>query len=242
MKTKLNRRSRRKSLDLIDITATGQRHATVEILREARTAEKLDELADNALSFADSMLAGLLPNLPPERPLACKEGCSWCCVLLVQTTIPEVLRIARHLRQTLTEVQVHDLLRKIDDALAERQQGRRVPCPLLQAERCCVYSVRPLNCWGWNSHDAQRCQVYAETGRGSTPVYLPQKEIADGVSHGVIQGLGQVGLSGQSVELLSALKIALETPDSEKRYLAGERIFVPARWQPGLADSDRLAG
>jgi hypothetical protein len=242
MKTKLNRRSRRKSLDLIDITATGQRQATVEILREARTADKLDELADNALSFADSMLAGLLPKLPPERPVACKEGCSWCCVIVVQTTIPEVFRIARHLRQTLTEVQLHELLRKIDDVLAERQQGRRVPCPLLRDDRCSVYLVRPILSWGWNSHDARRCQTYAETGQGATPVYMPQKELAIGVAHGVIQGLGQVGLSSQKVELLRALKVALETPDAEDRYLAGERIFAPARWEPRLAASDRLAG
>jgi hypothetical protein len=199
-------------------------------------------VADNALSFAGGILEVVRDKLPPERPVACKEGCSWCCVIVVQTTIPEVLRIARHLRQTLTEAQVPELLRKIDDVLAEREQGRRVPCPLLQAERCRVYSVRPLNCWGWNSHDARRCQTYAETGQGATPVYMPQKEIAVGVARGVIQGLGQVGLSGQKVELLRALKISLETSDSERRYLAGERIFAPARWEPRLADSDRLAG
>jgi hypothetical protein len=37
MKAKLNRPSRRKSLDLIDTCATGQRQATVEILREGST-------------------------------------------------------------------------------------------------------------------------------------------------------------------------------------------------------------
>jgi hypothetical protein len=242
MKTKLKRQSRRKSLDLIDITATGQRQATVEILREGLTAEKLLEVADNALSFADGTLQLALDKLPPERSVVCKEGCSWCCVIVVQTTIPEVLRIARDLRQTLTEVQLFDLRRQIDDVLRERQQGRRVPCPLLREDRCSVYPVRPLNCWGWNSHDARRCQFYAETGRGSTSVYLPQKEIADGVSHGVIQGLGQVELSGQKVELLRALKIAIDTPDAEERYLAGERIFAPARWEPAFAESDRLAG
>jgi hypothetical protein len=163
-------------------------------------------------------------------------------VIVVQTTIPEVLRIARHLRQSLTEEQLLHLSRRIDEVLDERRQGRRVPCPLLRDECCSVYPVRPLNCWGWNSHDARRCQTYAETGHGATPVYIPQKEIAIGVAHGVIQGLGQVGLSGQTVELLRALKIALESPDSERRYLAGERIFAPARWEPALAEADRLAG
>jgi hypothetical protein len=199
-------------------------------------------VADSALTFAQGMLEIVLQKLPPERPVACKEGCSWCCVIVVQTTIPEVLRMARHLRQTLTENQLLDLRRRIDEVLAERQQGRRVPCPLLRHDRCSVYPVRPFYCWGWNSHDARRCQTYAETGLGTTPVYPPQKEIADGVAQGVIQGLGQVGLSGQKVELLRALRIALDTPNAEEHYLAGERIFTPAKWETSFAESERAGG
>jgi hypothetical protein len=236
------RKSKRMPLELIDVTAKAQRQATVEILREGRTAAKLDEVADNALTFAGGMLEVVLDKLPPESPVACQEGCSWCCVIIVQTTIPEVLRIARQLHQTLTEADLLDLRRRINDVLAERQQGRRAPCPLLRDDRCSVYPVRPLNCWGWNSHDARRCQTFAETGRGTTPVYLPEKELAIGVSRGLVQGLGQVRLSGQKVELLRALKVALEMPDAEERYLAGERIFAPARWEPAFVESDRLAG
>lgn len=141
LRSKQRQQARRKSLDLIDITTTAQRQATVDIIREGRTATKLDEVADNALSYADGILEAVLDKFPPERPVACKEGCSWCCVIVVQTTIPEVLRIARHLRRSLTEVHLLHLRRRIDEVLAERQQGRRVPCPLLRDDRCSVYPV-----------------------------------------------------------------------------------------------------
>jgi hypothetical protein len=186
MTTKSHLRSRRRSLDLLDTCAVGQRQATVEILREGSSSEKLLEVPDNALFFANGLLSVVLDKIPPERPIACKEGCSWCCVIVVQTTIPEVLRIARHLRQSFTGNRLADLLRRIDEALSQRQRGRRVPCPLLTGDRCGVYSMRPLSCFGWNSHDANCCRSYAETGRGATPVYSSQKEIADGVSHGVL--------------------------------------------------------
>jgi hypothetical protein len=41
-----------------------------------------------------------------------------------------------------------------------------------------------------------------------------------------------VRLSGQTVGLLRALKIALDTPDAEERCLAGKKPFAPARWEP----------
>lgn len=62
------------------------------------------------------------------------------------------------------------------------------------------------------------------------------------MSEGVRQGLGQVGLSGQKVELLRALRLALDTPDAEERYLAGERIFASARWELVFAESERVGG
>jgi hypothetical protein len=126
-------------LNLIDTTATAQRQPTVEILREGRTAEKLDKAADNALAFAGILLEGVLDKVPPERPVACKEACSWCCLMVVQTTIPELIRVARHLRHTLTDTHLADLRRRIDEVLDELphaappllglEQPRRPPLP-----------------------------------------------------------------------------------------------------------------
>ena len=75
-----------------------QRLTTVEILDEGKTPAKVDELAAIALYFARTMARSISEEASPDRPLACKEGCHWCCCLVVEVTAVEVFAIARHLR------------------------------------------------------------------------------------------------------------------------------------------------
>jgi hypothetical protein len=224
-KKRKKRRLARISLPMVDDIAKGQRLATVEILNEGKTPEKVDELATGALVYSQVLTLALLDKLPPDKPLACREGCHWCCSLEVAVTPPELFHIARLLRERLYEAEIAALVTSIDGVLAERQDGKRPYCALLKDGRCSVYKDRPLMCQGWNSHDAGACEQYAVTGRGGTPVYLPQRDAAVSVVQGVLQGLSRVGLSGKNLELMSALKRALESPDLEERYLAGEKVF-----------------
>jgi hypothetical protein len=61
------------------------------------------------------------------------------------------------------------------------------------------------------------------------PVYLPQQQLAAFVLDGLRAGLGENRLDATLLELTAALRIALETPTVEERWLAGEGVFVPAR-------------
>ena len=212
-------------LPMVEDIEKGQRQATVEILNEGRTPEKGDELASNALCYSESLSRVLLKVLPPKNPMACKEGCHWCCTIAVEATPQEVFRITRFLRQQLSPAQMTTFLDSIDRVLAERQAGNRPFCALLEDGRCSVYNARPIMCQGWNSHDASACERFAHTGEGNTSIYGPQRFAANGVFTGVLQGLGSVGLSGKGLELMSALKLVLESPDIEERYYAGEKVF-----------------
>src|SRR5262245_5077265 len=78
-----------------------ERLKAVEILKTGRTPLKVIEVAETAVVLAEQAVAQAKKKHPPPA-LACKEGCDWCCHWTVGTSVPEVLRIVEHLRQTLT--------------------------------------------------------------------------------------------------------------------------------------------
>lgn len=99
--------------------------------------------------------------------VACKKGCSWCCHQLVVLTCRDdarrILEAARA-RMTAAEFAAFEaLVRSQAAAIArighEDAQARRWPCPLLRADTCVVYDVRPVACRSVFSPDADCCRA-----------------------------------------------------------------------------------
>ena len=101
---------------------------------------------------------------------------------------------------------------------------------MLVENRCSAYPVRPLTCRGYNSSDARRCEQALDPDSGvEAPVYWPQQRLTTFVLDGLRAGLDESRLDAGLLELTAALRIALETPDVQARWLAGEGVFGPAR-------------
>lgn len=214
-----------------------QRLKTVALLRTGRVPLQVVAVAEQAEATADAAIREALTQQPPHLPLACREGCAWCCYKTVGTAAPEVLRIAAHLRQTRTPEQLHTIQARIKALLEERRAMRserrshpRLPCAMLVEDRCSIYPVRPLTCRGFNSSDARQCQWSLEPGSQVTvPSYAPQQRLCTFVLDGMRAGLQECRLDGELLELTAALDIALAVPDAAERWLAGEKVFAPAR-------------
>jgi hypothetical protein len=209
-----------------------ERAAALQILAVGRTPQALDAIAGQAQDHAERIVARARELIPP-RPIACREGCTFCCHLRVLVTIPEVLRIAAHLRASLDSPELTALRDRIDahrQRVAEAPGRTRPACPLLQQDRCRVYALRPMSCRGWNSLDVLGCEAHhADPSRGvRVPVYGPQYEVHALVQEGLSSGLTAAGLEGERVELVAALKIALEDERAAERWLAGEPVFAAA--------------
>src|SRR5262245_53549062 len=94
-------------------TATGleldarrtQRQLTAKLLRSGRTPLRVIEAAQSAAALADSVSAEASARQPPRKPLACREGCSWCCYKLVGTAVPEVERLIDYIHTAWSEAQ-----------------------------------------------------------------------------------------------------------------------------------------
>jgi hypothetical protein len=215
-----------------------QRLRTREILHAGRTPLQVIAIAEHARTLADKSIQEALRQRPPRRPLACREGCAWCCHKRVGTSTPEVIRIVEFLRERLSAEEWQALVERIcqrDDerrALQQRDSwaAARLPCALLVDNRCSAYSVRPLTCRGFNSSDAEACeQSYRSRSRTEVPVHQPQNRLATFVLDGMRSGLTEAGLKGELLELTAALRIAVTVPDAVERWLAGEAVFAPAR-------------
>jgi hypothetical protein len=188
--------------------------------------------ADAVRDIAQQAFAGYAPQSP--EPLACRAGCSFCCSLMIEATAPEVLVLAARVdamppaQREATRARIRaadDRTRGLD---ITQRVAARIPCPLLENDRCSVYDVRPLSCRAAVSLDAAACKSSFE----GTPTPVPTPRVfldALGASvRGLATSLARLGLPLRGYELNAALRIAIETEDAPARWAAGEDIFAPA--------------
>src|SRR5437016_3108243 len=67
-----------------------QRLGTITILKTGRTPLEVVAIAAQAEERADEVVTAVVRREPPPQPLACAEGCSWCCHQRVGVAVPEV--------------------------------------------------------------------------------------------------------------------------------------------------------
>lgn len=189
--------------------------------------------ADALRTLAQQVFAGYAPR--SAEPLACRAGCSFCCrSLRVDVSPPEIFVLAAHIdaMPAAQREAIHARIRLADDKTrglnAAQRMAARVPCPLLENDRCGAYEARPLSCRAAVSLDAGACQKSYEGT--PTPVPLPRvfmDALGESV-RGLAAALGRAGLPLRGYELNAALRIAIETPDAPARWAAGEDIFAPS--------------
>ncbi len=203
-----------------------QESAAIGILAEGRTLTKLRELTENAGALSDQV-----SSLFPQGPTDCKAGCSYCCQVPVEVTVPEAVTCLDYARKRLPlaqlariEEQIHEVGERVSD-ITSTEDYPNVPCPLLIDDRCSVYPVRPLLCRGMNSSDVNACK----NGFASVKMNYMQWALPQEVQLGLALGVIDSGLHGLSVNLAAALKLLVDEPDSLPRWLSGEDSFAAAR-------------
>ncbi len=234
-------------------------HAVYESTR--RSVEKAwPEVAsaENLLGMVASALAHLGGTVEGFRQLsgadmACKSGCSFCCWLRIDVRAHEVFLILKELKASRTASEMMALRSSAADVqasltgldLAQRDAVQR-PCLLLRDGLCSVYDVRPAPCRRYLSASVAACEA----------LWNGQPLDAD-IQHPVIAGMGRYaatalhntfvknGYDGYSYDLPMALAEALENPDCEARWLAGEKAFSKAaesKTPPEFSQDAALAG
>jgi len=215
-----------------------QRKTAAEALSAGAGRElvPLEALLSQAERFAVHLTDTLRGESRLHERIACGAGCGWCCHVQVVVSAAEALRVARHLRETLDPAELAKTIARVAwlDRVTrglsrEARADTRLPCALLVDFSCSVHPARPLRCRSWNSLDVERCKVeQARPRSGDLEIENVQWEVTRAVAAGVADGVADASLDGARLELTAAVRIALETPDAEARWRAGEPVFAGA--------------
>jgi len=232
---------------LLQAVAEGESKALLPLV--ARGPDGAIEAARMASERAAQLVAGATESEPPDKPIACQKGCSVCCQAKVLVVAPEVLRIAAHLREALSEEALRaliDRVRQADDKTRGLSRVARaeahVACPLLDAEGgCSVHATRPLVCRSWTSYDAEACERYwqAPSGKLTPPQYAVGYELSQAILAGLGKACFDAGRDGTPLELIAALRIALERPNAGERWHKRLPVLQAARdaeWLSSLGE------
>lgn len=161
-------------------------------------------------------------------------------------TAPEVIYAAKFLHDNLTDKEV---LRLRDLVAARARQGdgldnhqrmdERLACAFLMNGICTIYPVRPLQCRGGFSEDADYCrsllenreetQSALETGDIEGKYLLLPKMLYDSAQVGMAGALSKDGLNNQPLDLNAAMAIALGDRNIAEKWLRGWPVFESAR-------------
>jgi Fe-S-cluster containining protein len=188
--------------------------------------------AGNAAKRAHELFETSLKTNPSKQAIACAKGCAFCCHVSVTATAPEVFLVANALREKYKDdfqtivyrVQAADQKTRMLSSM-ERAQ-KRVPCALLEDNACSIYTSRPGACRGFVSTSAKACER-GFNGEYNVQIDTPSEWIAlrSAQKQALLAALAASDLPNRCYEFHHALRIALETPDAEARWLKGEDIF-----------------
>jgi hypothetical protein len=172
-----------------------------------------------------------------ERAMhACTAGCTFCCHLPVDVTVPEALSIVVYLRQTLSPEALAALHARIVATAArirslsyEDHTQAKIPCALLLDGACMAYAKRPFACRAWNSTSRDCCADIFEHGDSVTmlpPLDMSAYEAVWKLAQGLADRLKQARLDSHTYEIHSVLLRVFERPDAAERWLRHDDVFA----------------
>jgi Fe-S-cluster containining protein len=208
-------------------------------IRDQLRHERNVSRAANAGALVTRVFDQTMGKIPPAsngEALACAVGCSFCCYNVVMATAPEIFLLTNELRARHDAQFVAAVSGRCDAARATAGLKRN-PCALLHDNLCSVYSARPSVCRKHNSFSVSACIDDYEGRAGQIPIRRFDQEIFECCAVALLVGMRLWDeRQGAVFELSGALRVALQDPRAEQKWLAGESVFA------GVASQSKLPG
>jgi Fe-S-cluster containining protein len=193
------------------------------------------ELAFQAFSLADQLISYFESENHLPHPIACREGCSFCCFNQVEATPLEALRIGHYVGENFSTEGKDALMARVTRSLrlkagkSQKQLARlrrRFPCPLLMGGRCSIYPVRPLVCRAMHTFEAGACEQELLGGKlGPGEFYAHRYEFVWSISSGLQNGCRETGCQTGVLDLTRALHNFSTQEKAVERWINGEEVF-----------------
>jgi Fe-S-cluster containining protein len=192
-------------------------------------------LASQALSLADQLIDYFESENHLPHPIACREGCNFCCFNQVEATPPEALLIGHHVAKNFSTEEKGGLMTRVTRSLnlkagkSKKKIARlrhQLPCPLLMDGRCSIYPVRPLVCRAMHTFEAAACDQELKGGKlGPGAYYAHRYEFVWSISSGLQNGCREVGCQTGVLDLTHALHDFFSRENPVERWISGEEVF-----------------
>jgi Fe-S-cluster containining protein len=192
-------------------------------------------LASQAVNLADELINYFEAENHLPHPIACRIGCTFCCFNQVEVTPPEALLIGNYVAQNFSSEAKDGLMARVNRALnfkagkSKKKIARlrhKLPCPLLQDEKCSVYAVRPLVCRAMHALVAGACETELRQAKlGPGEFYAHRYEFAWSISSGLQNGCREAGCQTGVLDLDAALRDFFRQGKAGERWLAGKQVF-----------------
>lgn len=212
----------------------------VDVLRAPNGKSRASMAAEEVQTVFDVSVG----RHPPAAPVACKKGCYYCCHTFASARPPEVFRIIRMIQKLGLDQDgqfsrnVHDIEQQTRGQDLDNRFEGRLPCVLLSDGNCVVYGSRPLACRGYASTSLEACLKSWNFIEDNIPFPAVYALVKDACRDALSAALKVHGFDWRAYELNSAVRVALDTPDLEARWLDGEPVFsgvqIDKNVRPGL--------
>ena len=224
---------------------------SLKILSEPPGAISTVDLARNIYELTDRSIRQVHAACHDGHRVACRSGCTYCCMVPVAASAPEVLAIATFVRERFDEERQAALDRRVEANIAATegmdmsQRDRvRLDCPFLEAGECTVYEVRPIACRGYSSYSVEDCREdYEHPGTGVEGHTNGLRELVFGaIREGLAIACKSASVEHRLLELVRAYKIASEDSTLAETWPSrpeafetamGARVF-PGPWSDEL--------
>jgi Fe-S-cluster containining protein len=212
------------------------------VFADTKTSKAGPKQAGRAVSLVHQVYEASLAQTPGKLEIACRRGCGFCCHTWVAATAPEIFLIAHHVRGAaavpsgdwLSAAAIQDRAAGNTGLDIAARFGAKLPCVFLRDNACSIYAVRPTVCRQVTSTSLATCiEEFEGVGLGGdTVVSAVYLDHARNCRLPLMAALTAAGLPVAAYELSAGIARALETPDAETRWLAGEDVFAGVATAP----------
>jgi Fe-S-cluster containining protein len=200
------------------------------------SASGLADIGIDAIEATETFLKRFYQEKPPEQPLACAVGCTFCCHQYVGLSMPELAILTKFIQSNFKAAQITRLIGRLNEvASATKGMGQferaasKIDCPLLDqtSRQCSIYATRPLTCRGMHSLDRDACEADDATPGQNHPIpqYESHKSIVQSIAIGLQLGLAENDIEPEELELTSALLQALTGPGAIDHWIKDQKEF-----------------
>ena len=210
---------------------------SLKILSGSPTALSTLELARSINELTDRSIRQVHAACHDGHRVACRSGCTYCCMVPVAASAPEVLAIATFVREWFDEERQAALDRRVEanisatEGMDMSQRDRvRLDCPFLEAGKCTVYEVRPIACRGYSSYSVEDCREdYEHPGTGVEGHANGLRELVFGaIREGLAVACKSASVEHRLLELVRAYKIASEDSTLAENWRSRPEAFETA--------------